>query len=170
MSLTVETGAGIAGAESYATTATIDTYWAARTQNALSATWTALTTAKKDGCAREATTFVDTTWGPRYRGIRRGQVQGLLWPRTDAMDDAGYPLPDLPPELIAAVCELAARAASATLTPDVKAGGGVVKRVKAGSVEVEYESTGNVEKSYPAVERLLSALTNPAGGQYFGIA
>ena len=48
-----------------------------------------------DGAIREATSFIDGAYGPYYRGVRRGYVQGLLWPRTGACDDAGYPLPDL---------------------------------------------------------------------------
>lgn len=170
MSLSVETGSGISGAESYATTAQIDAYWAARTHNALYTAWSAVTntTAKKEGQAREATAYLDAVYGPSYRGVRRGYVQGLAWPRVGALDDDGYPLPDLPPELVAAVCELAPLAISATLTPAVSAGGGVVKRVKAGSVEVEYADNGSTEKSYPAVARLLAPLLRADGAYYFG--
>lgn len=173
MSLTVEDGTGVASAESYCTVSFADTYWGNRTHMALYATWSAgtSTTAKKEGALREASAFIDSTWGERFRGVRRGFVQGLLWPRTDALDDAGYPLPGLPAALQNAAAELAARALSATLTPDIKAGGGVLKRVKAGSVEVEYDNNGGrVEKTYPALERLLVELLVPASGYYFGVA
>lgn len=172
MSLTVEDGSGVAGAESYATVAFIDAYWAGRTHAALYTTWTAVTTttAKKEGAAREATAYIDATWGLRYRGVRRGYVQGLLFPRTDAFDDAGYPLPDLPAELKRAVAELAPKAIAGSLTPDIKAGGGIINRVKAGSVEVEYAVNQQVEKSYPALERMLAPILTSASGWRFGIA
>ena len=170
MALTVEDGTGVASAESYCTLAFATAYWGARTQAALYTTWNASTDPKREGALREACAYIDATWGPRFRGVRRGTVQGLLFPRTDAIDDAGYPLPGLPAELKAAAAELAARALSATLFTDVKAGGGAIKRVKAGSVEVEYDSLKTVEKTYPAIDRMLSPLCVAAGGWYFGAA
>jgi len=171
MSLTVETGTGVQGAESYATIAYIDAYWAARTHDARSATWTAATTAKKEGAAREATAFIDGVWGPSYRGVRRGYVQGLEHPRTGAQDDAGYDLPDLPPQLPMAVAELAPKALSGPLAPDVKAGGGIIKRVKADNVEVEYEVNRETAKTYPAVARILAPLLRAdEGGWSYGFA
>lgn len=171
MALTVEDGTGVYGSESYLSVANADTYWGKRTHMSLYTTWNAGTTATKEGALREASAFIDSSWGPRFRGVPRGTVQGLLFPRTDALDDAGYPLPGLPEELKRATAELAARALSATLTPDIKAGGGVLKRVKAGSVEVEYDNnSGRVEKTYPAIERMLSGLLVPAAGWHFGVA
>lgn len=171
MSLTVETGAGVQGAESYAAIAFIDAYWAARPHRTESTAWAAASTPNKEGAAREATAFIDGNWGAQYRGVRRGYVQGLLFPRSEAKDDAGYPLSDLPAELPRAVAELSAKALTATLTPDIKAGGGVLKRVKAGSVEVEYDNNGaRVEKTYPAIERMLSGLLASASGWHVGLA
>jgi hypothetical protein len=170
MALIVEDGTGVAAAESYPSAAFLDAYWAARPHRAEATAWAAASTPNKEGAAREATSYVDNTWGAQYRGVRRGYVQGLLFPRTGAMDDAGYPLPDLPVELKNAVAELAPKALSATLTPDIKAGGGVLKRVKAGSVEVEYAANTMVEKTYPAIERMLSGLLVPnSGAWHFGV-
>jgi hypothetical protein len=171
MSLITEDGTGVAGSESYCTIAFLDAYWAARPHRTESTTWASATTPNKEGAAREASTYADTTWGDRYRGVRRGYVQGLLFPRTDAKDDAGYPLPDLPAELKNAVAELAPKALAATLNPDVKAGGGVLKRVKAEGVELEWDVNKQTEKTYPAIERLLSGLLVPASGAWhFGVA
>ncbi len=164
MSIVVETGQGVAGSESYAATATIDAYWAARTHNALAATWAALTTAKKEGAAREASDFADATWGPYYRGVRRGYVQGKLFPRTGAKDDAGYPLPDLPPELVAAVCELAPRAATSPLAADIDTGARVKSQTKkVGPLEksTEYFDGGAApQTAYGAVDNILAPLLN----------
>lgn len=167
MSLTVEDGTGVASAESYATVAFITTFWAARPQNALSATWDAADLAEKEGAAREASAFIDATWGPSFRGERRGWVQGLAWPRSGALDNAGYPLPDLPPELKAATAEFAARALSATLFTEAKAGGGIIKRIKAGETEIEYATNGSVQKTYPAIEAGLTGILNTASAWAF---
>lgn len=165
MALIVETGSGVSGSESYASVAVIDAYWAARSHNALSATWAAVTpTAKKEGAAREATAYMDSIWGPYYRGVRRGYVQGTLFPRTGAKDDAGYPLPDLPPELVAAVCELAARAVTAPLAADIDTGARVKSQTKkVGPLEksTEYFDGGAApQTAYGAVDNILAPLLN----------
>lgn len=155
MALTVETGAGVSGAASYASVATIDAYWTARAHHALSATWGAASTGDKEGAAREASAYLDATFGPYYRGRKRGEVQGLLWPRTDALDDAGYPLPDLPNCVVSATAELAVRALAATLAEDQDRGG-AIRRVAAGSVEVEYAEGAPIEKRYGMVTGMLA--------------
>jgi hypothetical protein len=93
LSTTPETGAGVPGADTYAAQAWIDAYWTARPHLALAATWAAASTGNKDGAAREATAYIDGAFGPYFRGVRRGFVQGLEFPRTAAKDDASYALP-----------------------------------------------------------------------------
>lgn len=165
MSLIAEDGSGVSGAESYASTTWIGGYWSNRPQNALAATWAAATDANKEGAAREASAYIDAIWGPYYRGVRRGWVQGLLWPRSDAMDDAqalgrpAYPLPDLPPCLMQATAELAARALSARLAQDL-ARGGMVSTLKAGSVEIQYAAGAPAQKTYGLIDRLLAPILN----------
>ncbi len=161
MALVPETGMGLYNADSYADQATITAYWAARPHSALATAWTAATTGNKDGGAREATAYIDATWGPFMRGVRRGRVQALLWPRTDALDDAGYPLPDLPAELVAAVCELAARAITSPLQADVDAAARI-KSETVGPISTEYFDAGTSAPgtSYGAVANLLAPLLN----------
>lgn len=166
MSLVVETGEGVSGAESYASVAYITAYWAARAHMALAATWNAATTANKEGAAREASAFCDATWGRYYRGRRAGTVQGLQFPRSGAKDDAGYPLPGLPTELQMAVAELAARALSNPLAEDVDRGGEIKRlREKVGPLETEteYFDSATVEKSYGMVSGMLAPILN--GGE-----
>lgn len=172
MALVTENGTGVAGAESYASVAFASAYWSARTQLALSATWAAGTTAKQEGALREASTYIDAVWGQFFRGKRRGYVQGLLWPRTDALDDTGYELPDLPTVLQQAVAELAARALSAPLQADQERVGAVKKtRDKVGALEteVEYFDSGLTRAEYGIVAGMLAPLLNgaqpEAGGQ-----
>ena len=161
MALIVEDGLGVVSAASYASIATIDAYWAARTHSSFYTTWNAGTTAKKEGSAREASAFLDAVYGSYYRGVRRGYVQGLLWPRTDALDDAGYPLPDLPPELVAATCELCARAYSAALQADVDPAARVQSET-VGPIEMTYFDAGSSAPavSYGVVSKLIDPLLN----------
>lgn len=166
MSLIVETGAGIQGAESYASVAFITAYWAARPHNALAAVWAAITPASKmEGCAREASTYLDANWGAYYRGVRAGYVQGLQFPRTGANDAAGYPLPSLPTELQAAVAELAVRASTSPLASDIDTGARVKSlRKKVGPLEkeTEYFDPGYAapKTSYGVVADLLAPILN----------
>lgn len=136
MALTSEDGTGLQGARSYASLAQIDAYWLARPHASLSGTWTAAPLAQKEGAATEASAYLDATYGIRWKGLKRTSTQGLHWPRSEAMDEAGYPLPDLPRELVDATAELAARALSARLIPDVAEGQVVTSKTeKVGDLE-----------------------------------
>ena len=163
MALIVESGSGVAGAESYASTAFADTYWGARTHLASSSTWLAATTAHKEGALREATAFVDATYAPYYRGIQAGTVQGLLWPRSGAVDDAGYDLPGLPVAMQNAACELAARALAATLAPDL-ARGGAIKTEKVDVLSVTYFDGAQAGTTYGVVEGIIQSLLDGTQG------
>lgn len=163
MTVVAETGAGIPLANAYAAVATITAYWGERQNRAEYTAWTAATTAVKEGAAIEATAYLDATLGPYYRGIRSGYVQGLLFPRTGAKDDAGYPLPDLPPELVAATCELAGRAVTAVLSADSAVTGTIKSEsVKAGPVAstTEYFSVTSQEPKFGFVSGLLAPILN----------
>jgi hypothetical protein len=167
VSLTVETGDGVQGADSYAAVATITAYWTARGHSAFAQAWLAASAQAQDGAAREASTYLDATWGPFYRGVRQGYVQGLLWPRSDTKDEAGYPLPPLPPELVAAACELAGRAVTARLAPDIDLGARVkAETKKVGPIEktTTYADAGPAPPttSYGFVAGLLAPILNGA--------
>jgi hypothetical protein len=163
--LVVETGAGVAGADSYAALAYIDAYWTARPHDPLAATWASTSLLRKAGAAREATSYIDATWGPYFRGRRRGYIQGRLFPRTGAIDDAGFDLPDLPPELPAAVAELAPRALASRLAQDIDQGARVrslAESVGPISTRTEYFDGGAnaLRTSYGVVADLLAPLLN----------
>lgn len=171
MALIVEDGSAVPKAESYISVADADAYWAARTHDSQSTVWSALTTPQKEGSLRESTAYLDATYGNDYKGIRRGYVQGLLWPRTGALDEAGYPLPDLPDELKKAAAELAVRASSERLAVD-SARGGLVKRTKdkVGPLEqeIEYVDGATINTSYGSVNGILAGILvggGPGGRQ-----
>lgn len=180
MALVVEDGTGIAGADSYFATETADSYWLARPQDANAAIWAAAAQERKDGAAREATAFLDATWGTLYRGVRATTAQGRLWPRIDRCDLAlscrnptlaeleaaqalsdkpllgadGLALDGLPAQVVAAAIELAARALTARLAPD-KDESGWLKRRKVGPLEREWGGPGIPGGSYGYVDALL---------------
>ena len=158
--LTVEDGTGVASAAAYGTVTGADTFWAARAHNALAATWSAASTANKEGGLREASDYLDASFSQYYRGKRAGRVQGLEWPRTDALDDSGVPLPGLPAELVRATYELAARALSGPLAADQDRGGGIKRERVEGAVEVEYFDGATRLKSYGLVAEMLAPILN----------
>lgn len=171
MPLTVEDGTGVAGADAYASLAAVAAYWTARPHDALSTAWSNATDARREGAIREAAGFLDSVYGPFYRGRRASYAQGLLWPRNAGLDDEGAPiavtdpngvaLPPLPPALISASAELAARALTARLAPDLERGGRV-KRIAEGvgplREEVEYMDGAPAVTAYGPVAGLMAAL------------
>ena len=142
MSLIVENGTGVAGADVFASVAAADAYWAARPHRPEAAVWAALSTPQKEGRLREGADAINAH-DEYFRGIRRGWVQGLCWPRSDALDDAGYPLPDLPPMLVAANAELAGKAGTQALRADIASQSERVASVSAGSVSVTFAGGGS---------------------------
>lgn len=163
MTLTVETGSGVSGADTYAALGTVNTYWTNRPHVALAATWGAANDPNKEGAAREATAFLDAVWGRYYRGIAQGRAQGLLWPRSDAFDDAGYLITGVPREIVSAVCELSARALSGPLVADT-ANSGAIKRkrekIDVIEEETEWATSAGTFARYGFVGELLSSVLN----------
>lgn len=167
--IVIEDGSGVAGAEAWASVAYVDAYWANRPQRAYAATWASLSTPVKEGAIREATALINSM-DEQFRGIRRGWLQGLCWPRTEALDVSGYELPDVPDLLLQATSELAVRASAGELRADLDQIGGLTS-ASAGSVSVTFATgqggTGAVQlKVYTAAMDLLKPLltTGGAGG------
>jgi hypothetical protein len=143
VTLIVEAGAGVAGAESYNTIAAIAAYAVA---HGLTFEITGGTNeAAAEGAARRAATWLDAQYRDRTPGRRtKGRSQGLEWPRCGAYDLQEPPelfaITAIPSEILAAHCEAAIRekAAPGALSPDVTTGK-IKKRVKVeGAIETEY--------------------------------
>ncbi|OAN76751.1 hypothetical protein A8B82_15275 [Sulfitobacter sp. EhC04] len=168
MALVVETGAGISGAESYATVAAIDAFWGNRQHTEFYTAWDAASAEAKEGAAREASGYLDALLSTSYRGRRKGWLQGLEWPRSEARDDDGFDLPALPPQLIRATCELAARAVTGPLSQDAEVSGGIKRtrlKVDVYEEETEYAGTARQEAKHGSVlESLAPILTGTQPG------
>lgn len=181
MSLLVENGSGVAGADSYVATVDCAAYAAARGLPFGSGD-------DADAAIRRGSAYIDNTYRIRFPGYRTfRRAQGLEWPRTGAF----YTYPDnvpppyfygsgfggyggfgyawapydpigvnvIPPEVIAATCEAAVREFNepGVLLPDLERGGGV-SLLKAGSVEVKYGAGSSAVTVFQAIDAALSGL------------
>lgn len=163
MSLIVETGAIVAGAESYISVADADTYHS----NRGATVWATLTTAEKEQALRKATDFMIQAYRQRWKGTRMSATQALDWPRAWVYLGPNDEFPNLvaddvvPTEVKNACASLALRASSADLAPDLSQG---KKRVKVGPIETEYDPYSPQSKRYAAIDAMLAPyLANGAG-------
>lgn len=179
MALTVETGAGLADADSYAALETINAY---ATSRGLTFVITGGTNeADAEAAARRGTVWLDATYRGRYPGRKaNGRSQALEWPRINAYDRQVPPeyleSDEIPQEIIDACCEAAIRekASPGSLSPDVTPGA-IVKRERVeGAVEVEYASQGaSVASQRPistVIDDILGSLLGPRSSGLFGKA
>ncbi|WP_041794487.1 DnaT-like ssDNA-binding protein [Pararhodospirillum photometricum] len=167
MSLIAEDGSGRADADSLVALSAADTYWGNRPHTPLAASWTAAAEALREGALREATACLEGRFAARFSGRpRRGRDQALGWPRVGARDAQGAPIADdqVPREIVAACCELAARALSAPLLPDSDPEGRLIEEhltVDALSTTTVRESGAGPAPIPPLVLALLAPLLGP---------
>lgn len=167
MSILVEDGSGLVGANSYASEDDGDNYCEDRALT----NWTDNTTGDKEGALIRASAALDAIYRTRYPGVRlKGRDQGLEWPRgattsststtiIPVLDAEGNEIPsdEIPIEVIQATIELAVRelVTPGSAMPDVER---LVKRVKAGSVEVEYAGNASDRTNFNIVDSIMSSL------------
>lgn len=169
MALTVETGAVVAGADSYVSVADCTAYHAARGNT----TW-ADTTKDKEALLRKATSFLDNQYVTQWKGLRTANNQPLQWPRQwvmqyDADARSGYagtPVyveSNVIPQLLKdAVCECALRFISKDMAPDLDAGGKLAS-LTVGPITKSWQP-GTVQKTeYPHIDMLLKTLLKRRG-------
>jgi hypothetical protein len=157
-------------ADLYGTLAGALTYHADRGN----AAWAASSDPLRTAALVRASQYIDGTYLALFQGFKvDGRDQVLQWPRTGAMDMAGYAVPSsaVPVEIINATYEAALRelVSPGSLNPDIAVGGGVIKRVKAGSVEVEYSATAATQATFLRIEDILAPLLGRQSA-YFGSA
>jgi hypothetical protein len=174
MALIVEDGTGKADAESYIAVADATTYHAARGN----ADWAALASdTVREQMLRKATEYMVQQYRMRWKGVRATTVQALDWPRglverpdyayagmngyTTISGDFYFPSDDVPLEVERACAELALKAISGPLAPDLTP---PVTREKVGPIEVEYAQGARQTTTYQAVDNLLAPFLKIAGG------
>lgn len=161
MALIVEDGSIVAGAESYITVADA-TSWHSDRGNAA---WAALTEAQKEQSLRKATDYMLQVYGMRWKGDRVSASQALDWPR-EGVEVFGFDIDaDVVPDAVANACaELALRAASGDLTPDITRR---TVREKVGPIEVEYDRNAPALPDYQAVDNMLAPYLEQGGSNVF---
>jgi hypothetical protein len=148
MTLTVESGAGDAGADAYVSLTYADAYFDARSNT----TWAAATDDAKEAAIRYATAYIDTI--ARYKGVKTLSTQALEFPRTDLVDWSGYTITGLPTRVQQATCELALRALSEDLYVDLDRGGAIAAESVAG-ISVSYRPDATPGKTFRSAMQLL---------------
>jgi hypothetical protein len=168
VALIVEDGTGLANAESFISVADATTYHAARGN----AAWAALASDTiREQCLRKATDYMEAVYRLRWSGYRTGTIQVLSWPRyavprKDYAVFAGHALTsyyasDAVPATVANACaELALRAATGELSPDIER---AVSRETIGPITVEYEKGSLQSKRFEAVDNMLMPFFKAVG-------
>lgn len=162
MALIVEDGTGIAGAESYVSVAASLVYHSNRGNDV----WAALATDTiREQCLRKATDYMLQVYRVSWKGYRKLSTQVLDWPRSFVYlepfvhGNSGLPYPYLvsdiivPVEVQNACCELALRAITSPLAPDLTR---AKEEVKVGPIAVKYDKNSEELPRYPAADRMLS--------------
>lgn len=168
MALTVEDGTGKSDADSYQSTADIETY---ETSYKAATTYASATTAVKERAAREATQYLDGQYGHRFLGSRYSGTQALEWPRSGVVTRDGHSVDSdvIPVVLKQAHAELAiAVAGGDSLNAAVAAADRNIKSesVRTGPIVegIEYFAGGKTSaKKYPKVEALLRTIIEAGG-------
>lgn len=161
MSLIVETGNGLENAESYASVTDANTRIALRGD----AAWGALDTEQKERALRRATDFMTANYRARWSGGRVSQNQSLDWPRSGVIVD-GFAVPStvVPADVVRACIDLAIRASTSDLLPDLDAGSNQIKVDKTGPLETEYfQNNVDPQARFLAVDALLAPYFGTAG-------
>lgn len=162
MALIVETGAGVAGADSYQSAAdalALLAKWSTDT------TFAAATTGQQEVALRQAALFMDAAYEPLLGGERVLAAQARVWPRYNAHTRDGLCLdPNVVPDSWKlAQALLAPRALAGALAPDVKQSGALVeKKTKLGPLETQKkwsdQSGTSQQPSFPEVGNALANL------------
>lgn len=175
MALEVEDGTGKTDAESYISVTDADTYFSKRGITL----WATLLTEEKEQALRRSTDYLGQVYRLRWKGARAVANQALDWPRSfveqEDYEYAGlngytmiggqyyYPSNAVPVEVMNACAEMAFKAASGELAPDLDR---AVTREKVDVIEVEYDRYATQYKQYRAIDNLLAPFLASVGGAF----
>lgn len=146
MSLTLELGTGVVGADSYVSVSDAATYITNR--HGASHAFVMATTTVQEQYLRQAADFLENRYRGRWRGSRYSNTQGLAWPRVNAIDEEGYILDDLPAIIETAQTEVARLLAEDTTLFSNVDGGKSVKSEKVGTLAIVYDESAIVRHGY----------------------
>lgn len=162
MTLVVEDGTGVSGADSFASRTEANAYWAA---HGAPASWTALSDEAKDAEQRFGARWLSETYAGRWKGWITHEHQEMRWPRSGVVDDEGRVIE--PTEIPRALKEAQFHAGQLH-----REGGGLAAVTKSGIkreelvdvVEREFFSPSGSTPQNAFIDSLLSGLlASPAG-------
>jgi hypothetical protein len=165
MALVIEDGTGLANAESYISVTDATAYHTARGNSA----WAALATdTVREQLLRKATDYMREVYRLRWKGVRESLTQALDWPRFNvSIDDVSYgnipgyvPAHTVPAEVKSACAELALKAATGDLAPDLKRQ--VVAKV-IGPIRTEYQPGAPEFTRFRAIDLMLKIYLESTG-------
>jgi len=151
MSLIIEDGSGKSDAEAYISVTDASTYFTNRGNTS----WDAIATdALREAYLRQSTDYMTQMYRARWEGMRYTEDQALDWPRLDVYRDRWpFPTDEVPIEVQNACAELALKASSGELAPDLTQG---VIREKVDVIEVEYDKSSPQYTRYRSIDAMLS--------------
>lgn len=162
MPFIVEDGTGLANAESYCTVAFADEYHDKRANLA----WDLVQ--EKEAALRKATDYMIQAYRTAWKGYRVSAEQALDWPRNDVVlsdvyaqsQNALVPNDQVPSQVKMACAELAFKAASDELNPDLTQ---QVLSKTVGPISVTYDSNSPQQTRFRAIDMLLRPLMHGNG-------
>ena len=161
VTLIVETGAIVAGANTYVSLADAELYMEARLDVAI---WDAATDDLKNRSLAQATRTIDsrTTW----KGYEVSpNIQTLDWPRSDVQNGVDvFASDDVPSDVADATCELALFLLSGDRTTDSASSGLNSIVLGKGAVEIEFNNSTEADILPDTVHSLLSRWSTSTGG------
>lgn len=161
MALVVEDGTIVAGANSMASVADADAYFAARGN----AAWAGLDDEAKEVALIAGSDYLKDEGRYPWSGSRIEWDQPMPWPRTGAFVRNGPAIPDnvVPPAVRDAVVVLAGKSsAGVVLLPDFDRGG-AIKRKTIDVITTEWYEGASPMTLYTAVQGLVVPYLRPAG-------
>lgn len=159
MALIVEDGTVVAGAEALVTVAYCDQYHSDRGN----AAWAAIVTvAEKEQAIRRGNDYGIQKYRARWRGLRVSATQAQDFPRS-GLEVAGYGIASttIPEQVKQAFAELALRANTGDLNPDVEP---LVTKEVIGPLAVTYDEFSSQAIEFSAVKELLAPFLNGSSG------
>lgn len=164
--LTVETGAGLADADSYVSVAGFKAHCDRQGLD-----YSGYDDAAIEIALRKATQWIDATYGPVFKGTWSTATQALQWPRVGVIyrnkDVDAY---EIPSHLVAATSEATFRVLrdADALMPDTPAQ--AVKRDKVGDVETEFRTASATPSlgGFKVIDAFLADLITGQAKAYFG--
>lgn len=167
ITITVEDGTGLAGANSYLSTADADTYHANRGRSS----WASLEADAKAAALVKAAEFIDAAYN--WIGSKKAKTQGLKWPRIQGLDCSGNPvllvdsdgfdIDAVPQAVVNACAEAAFLSLSEDLFQDADPLGKIIRK-KTDVLETEYQPDTPTTK--PAAPTIFGALNAMLKGFY----